>query len=82
MTHEELLAKLSIPIILKAGIQDTDIVNVDLLVKRNKALRAVVALHKLQEITLPDGSWGQNCEICDNLWGFCPTLIAITEALG
>ena len=45
------------------------------------ALRAVVELHKLQEITLPDGFYGQNCQECDNLWGYCPTLIAITEEL-
>jgi len=44
MTHDELLAELSIPIILRAGIQETDIVNVDLLVKRGQALRAVVEL--------------------------------------
>lgn len=81
MTHDELLAKLSIPIILKAGIQDTDIVNLNLLVKRNQALRAVVELHKPQEITLPDGSWGQNCEYCDNYWGFCLTVMAIHKEL-
>ena len=46
MTHDELLAKLSIPIILKAGVQETDIVNLNLLVKERQALRAVVELHK------------------------------------
>jgi len=77
MTHDELLAELSIPIILRAGIQETDIVNVDLLVKRGQALRAVVELHK------PDYKgthW--DCLMKDGDEGYpCPTIQAIEKEL-
>ena len=62
MTHDELLAKIITPIVLKAGIQETDIVNVNLLVKKLSALRAVVELHK------PDKS-GKYCQAHDECWG-------------
>ena len=75
MTHDELLAKLSVPIILKAGIQETDIVNVDLLIKERQALRAVVELH-----TAGNGE-ASRCEAC--YMGFdCPTIRAIEKELG
>ena len=80
MTHDELLAKIKRK--KQEGCEVLPNCNECSSCVLSNALRAVVALHKLQEITLPDGSWGQNCEICDNLWGFCPTLIAITEELG
>ena len=45
------------------------------------ALRAVVELHKPQEITLPDGSWGANCVQCDG-WDYpCLTIQAIEKEL-
>ena len=45
-----------------------------------KALRAVVELHKPQEITLPDGSWGTNCKLCDG-WSYpCLTIETIRHA--
>jgi len=45
-------------------------------------LRAVVELHQPQEITLPDGSWGENCCICNNGWTYpCRTIQVIQEEL-
>jgi hypothetical protein len=44
------------------------------------ALRAVVELHKPQKITLPDGSWGMNCDECDG-WVY-PCLTIQTIKLG
>lgn len=47
-----------------------------------KALRAVVELHKPQEITLPNGDWGSNCAYCDIGFEYpCPTIEAIEKAL-
>jgi hypothetical protein len=52
------------------------------LLANTKALRAVVELHKPQDITLPDGSWGENCCVCNNGWAYpCPTIQAIEEEL-
>ena len=52
------------------------------LLANTKALRAVVELHKAQEITLPNGEWGSNCIICDG-WSYpCPTIQAIEKELG
>ena len=46
------------------------------------ALRAVVELHKPQEITLPEGDWGMNCGHCDiGLTYPCPTIQAIEKEL-
>jgi len=79
MTHDELLAKLSIPIILKAGIQETDIVNVDVLVKRNQALRAVVEYHKPYE----SKNYGLLCRGCNEDPNYpCGTIRAIEKELG
>ena len=70
MTHDELLTKLN-PVITVANIT-----------KQYHALRAVVKLHKAQDITLPNGEWGINCSHC-NLWTFpCPTIQAIKTELG
>ena len=69
MTHDELLTKLN-PVITVANIT-----------KQYQALRAVVELHKTQDITLPNGEWGINCSHC-NLWTFpCPTIQAIEKEL-
>jgi hypothetical protein len=44
-------------------------------------IRSVLELHKPQEITLPDGSWGTNCMECDE-WSYpCPTIRAIEKEL-
>ena len=45
------------------------------------ALRAVVKLHKPQDITLPNGDWGTNCIECDGLFYPCPTIEAIEKEL-
>jgi len=69
MTHDELLTKLN-PVITVANIT-----------KQYHALRAVVELHKPQDITLPNGEWGINCSHCD-LWTFpCLTIQAIEKEL-
>lgn len=70
MTHEELLHRLWEK---RNSLCD----NLDV----HFALSAVVELHKAQEITLPDGSWGQNCKECDNNWGKCATIQAIETGL-
>jgi hypothetical protein len=44
-------------------------------------LRAVVELHKPQEITLPNGEWGTNCVECDDLFYPCPTIQTIVREL-
>ena len=75
MTHDELLAYMNKEIDQAAWITEY------YPFKPLQALRAVVELHKMQEITLPDGSYGQNCIECDNSWGFCATLHAIIDEL-
>ena len=46
------------------------------------ALRAVVELHQPQDITLPDGSWGENCCVCNNGWNYpCRTIQVIEQEL-
>lgn len=66
MIHKELLARLSI----EQGCPVGD------------ALRAVVELHQPQDITLPDGSWGENCSVCDNGWTYpCRTIQVIEKEL-
>lgn len=77
MTHDELLGEIDQWLTHSeiAKRQPNKAINV------LKALRAVVELHKMQEITLPDGSYGQNCIECDNSWGFCATLHAIIDEL-
>lgn len=70
MTHDELLAKVNQGELgwYYEWMQD--------------ALRAVVELHKYQEITLPNGEWGLNCVHCDG-WEYpCPTIQAIEKKLG
>jgi len=69
MTHEELLFGIKEIERLAEGMWGT------------KALRAVVELHKPQEITLPDGEWGANCVLCDGWYYPCRTIAAIEKAL-
>ena len=70
MTHDELLAKINQDEIEGFGCS-------------YPAFRAVVELHQPQDITLPDGSWGENCCICNNGWTYpCRTIQAIEEELG
>ena len=70
MTHDELLAK------IKFSRNDFNYV------APHNALRAVVELHKPQEITLPNGEWGQNCYLCDDGWNYpCQTIQAIEKEL-
>ena len=75
MTHDELLAYMNKEIDQAAWTKEY------YPFKSLQALRAVVELHRPQEITLPDGSWGQNCKECDNNWGLCSTIKTITEQL-
>jgi hypothetical protein len=52
-------------------------------IRNNKALRAVVELHQPQDIMLPDGSWGENCCVCNNGWTYpCRTIQVIEKELG
>jgi hypothetical protein len=45
------------------------------------SLRLIIELHKPQEITLPDGSWGANCVQCDG-WDYpCLTIQAIQKEI-
>lgn len=77
MTHDELLAKINKYL---NDIQSGQIWTTDTF---TKALRAVVELHKPQEITLPNGDWGSNCACCDIGFEYpCPTIQAIEKALG
>lgn len=72
MTHEELLKKLWEK---RNSLCD----HLDI----HFALSKVVELHKPQEITLPDGEWGENCSVCDNGWTYpCRTIQAIEKELG
>jgi hypothetical protein len=71
MTHDELLAKIDA---WNEGYYQAP--------PLYHALRAVVELHKSQEITLPNGEWGQNCYLCDDGWDYpCPTIQAIEKEL-
>ena len=45
------------------------------------AIKAVFTLHQGQEITLPDGSWGQNCKHCDGNVYPCETVALLAKAL-
>ena len=43
-----------------------------------QSLKRITELHSMQEITLPDGSWGANCKHCDG-WEYpCATINAMT----
>jgi hypothetical protein len=67
MTHNELLARID-SFSCCSGAHEL-------------ALRAVVRLHKPQEITLPNGEWGTNCILCDGFDYPCPTIRVIKKEL-
>ena len=69
MTHDKLLAKVDT---LEARYTDYP---------TYLALRAVVELHKPQDITLPNGEWGTNCIICDGWQYPCETIQTIEREL-
>jgi hypothetical protein len=69
MTHDELLAQLE-------GLWHDSYK-----APGYQALRAVVRLHKPQEITLPNGEWGTNCILCDGFDYPCPTIRVIKREL-
>ena len=69
MTHDELLAKIGNPI--NEGYEYGDIVF-------NKALRAVVELHKPEL----DGLICGECTASESEWYPCPTIQAIEKELG
>jgi hypothetical protein len=73
MTHDELLEKISDEIDNGQGIMAVAVLG--------DALRAVVKLHKPQEITLPNGEWGTNCILCDGFDYPCPTIRVIKREL-
>ena len=69
MTHDELLSSIE------------RMMNHDAIFMKG-ALRAVVELHKPQEITLPNGEWGINCQHCDSGWIYpCATIETIEKEL-
>jgi len=47
-----------------------------------RSLRLVAELHTPQEITLPDGSWGVNCEHCDGYVYPCKTMVLVADGMG
>ena len=72
ITYDELLAKIDDFIVFRGALKNDFVY----------ALRAVVELHKPQEITLPDGEWGANCSHCDFAFNYpCPTIQAIDKEL-
>jgi hypothetical protein len=73
MTHDKLLAS----IIDYGQNGPIDYGQIDL----SNALRAVVELHKPQDITLPNGKWGTNCILCDGFDYPCPTIRIIEKEL-
>ena len=76
MTHDELLARIDY---MKFEVGDSGINEESTAIQ---ALRAVVELHKPQEITLPDGEWGANCSHCDFAFNYpCPTIQVIEKEL-
>ena len=77
MTHDELLAELDSQVEISKAVR-CDCKSCD----NTKALRAVVELHQPQDITLPDGSWGENCCVCMNGWTYpCRTIQVIEKEL-
>ena len=80
MTHDELLAKVEENRAFLASQVFDAYPSSNFVI--TTALRAVVELHKPQEITLPDGEWGANCIECDGYDYPCPTIQAIEKELG
>ena len=50
-------------------------------IKLMLVLPKIITLHRIQEITLPDGSYGHNCFTCGGFEYDCKTIRLITEAL-
>jgi hypothetical protein len=50
-------------------------------IKAALIIRSAFKLHAPQEITLPDGSWGNNCTYCDGWTYPCATIRNIKAAL-
>ena len=78
MTYEELLELLDDQVVANAKIVNNEIV----LKESSKfilGLHSVVKIHAPQEITLPDGSYGTNCQQCDGLVYPCQTIEAIKK---
>jgi hypothetical protein len=72
MTYDELLEAVNSPTYMQSRTLDHPYI----------ALRAVVELHQPQDITLPDGSWGENCCICNKGWTYpCRTIQVIEKEL-
>jgi len=80
MTHDELLAEIDFAIDNSKYDYDFNCFDGshDFMLD---ALRAVVELHKPQEITLPNGEWGTNCILCDGFDYPCQTIQAIEKRL-
>ena len=79
MTHDELLAKISLGEQFEGATWRIDI---DSIVKQLIALRAVVELHKPR--TIQGAGWSREvCRGCDRdtYEGFCPTIQAIEKEL-
>lgn len=71
MTHDELLVKINS---YQCGSAFAEMFKT--------TICAVVELHKAQEITLPNGEWGENCGHCDIGFTYpCPTIRAIEKEL-
>ena len=76
MTHDELMARLD------GQIESSKVIGCKCPACDNAvALRAVVELHKPQDITLPNGEWGTTCIICDGWQYPCGTIQAIEKEL-
>lgn len=70
MTHDELLEELD------SLDHSCSVVGITV-----AALRAVIELHRPNEITLPDGEWGRNCIMCDGFYYPCHTIDVIEKEL-
>lgn len=80
MTYEELVELLDDQVVANAIIRNNEIVWRES-AKSPFALRSVVRMHAPQEITLPDGSYGNNCQEC-NGWVYpCQTIEAIRSEI-
>jgi hypothetical protein len=71
MTHEELLEATKSPTYMNSRNLNHPYI----------VIRAVLELHKPQEITLPNGDWGSSCIECDGWFYPCPTIQAIEKEL-
>jgi hypothetical protein len=49
--------------------------------QQENALKEVIELHEPHEITLPDGSFGLNCDECDGWVYPCSTIEAVKQGM-